>query len=110
MNMLNVAGSSLGYKHTEESLLKMSELKLGDKNPMFNKPKSEAFRAQQVKDFSGKNNPMFGKFGEAHPTYGTTKSEETLGKLRKMIDVYDVTENYKLLGYTLLLCVNVRIK
>lgn len=88
MNMLNTPASSLGYKHTAESLLKMSELNLGDKNPMFNKPKSEAFIPQQVRDKSGKNNPMFGK----------TKSDETLAKLRKMTYVYDVTENYKLLG------------
>jgi len=88
LNMLNIPGSSLGYKHTEESLLKMSELKKGDKNPMFNKPKSEAFINEQVRDKSGKNNPMYGK----------TKSDDTLAKLKKMIFVYDVTQNYKLLG------------
>ena len=53
--MLNTPGSSMGYKHTEENLLKMSDLKkvlraparsaldcsAGEKNPMFNKIKSD---------------------------------------------------------------------
>lgn len=95
MNMLNIPGSSLGYKHTEENLLKMSELKKGELNPMFNKIKSEAFIAQQIRDKSGENNPKF----------GNTKSEQTLAKLRKMIFVYDVTQNYKLLGvYPTVMC------
>jgi hypothetical protein len=55
---------------------------------MFGKVKSEAFLFQQTKDKSGPNNPMFGK----------SKSEETLTKLRKMVFVYDVRDNYKLLG------------
>ena len=98
LNMLNIPGSSQGYKHTEESLLKMSELKKGDLNPMFNKPKSAAFIAEHIRDKSGINNPMFGK----------TKSEETLSKLRKMIFVYDVTQNYKLLGvYTTVMCTRI---
>lgn len=98
LNMLNLPGSSLGYKHTEESLLKMSELKNGLKNPMYNKLKSEAFIAQQVKDKRGINNPMYGK----------TKSSDTLVKLRKMIFVYDVTQNYKLLGvYPTVMCARI---
>ena len=93
--MLNTPGSSMGYKHTEENLLKMSELKKGERNPMYNKIKSDAFIAQQIRDKSGENNPMFGK----------TKSEQTLAKLRKMIFVYDVTQNYKLLGvYPTVMC------
>ena len=95
LNMLNTPGSSMGYKHTEENLLKMSELKKGEKNPMFNKIKSDAFIAQQIRDKSGENNPMFGK----------TKSLQTLAKLRKMIFVYDVTQDYKLLGvYPTVMC------
>lgn len=95
LNMLNLPGSSMGYKHTEENLLKMSELKKGERNPMYNKIKSDAFIAQQIRDKSGENNPMFGK----------TKSEQTLAKLRKMIFVYDVTQDYKLLGvYPTVMC------
>lgn len=95
LNMLNVPGSSMGYKHTEENLLKMSELKKGERNPMHNKIKSDAFIPQQTRDKSGYNYTMFGK----------TKSEQTLAKLRKMIFVYDVTQNYKLLGvYPTVMC------
>lgn len=95
LNMLNTPGSSMGYKHKEEDLLKMSELKKGERNPMYNKIKSDAFIAQQTRDKSGENNPMFGK----------TKPEQTLAKLRKMIFVYDVTQDYKLLGvYPTVMC------
>ena len=62
---------------------------------MYNKPKSEAFIAEQLRDKSGYNNPMFGK----------PKSDQTLAKLRKMIFVYDVTQDYKLLGvYPTVMC------
>lgn len=101
LNILYVPGSSMGYKHTEENLLKMSKLKKGEMNPMYNKIKSGAFIAQQIRDKSvalacaAENNPMFGK----------PKSEQTLAKLRKMIFVYDVTQNYKLLGvYPTVMC------
>lgn len=92
-----IANSSLGHKHTEETLLYLSESRKGEKNPMFGKAKSEAFKAQQTKDKLGPNNPMFGKL--------TIKTGETLAKLRKMIFVYDVTDNYKLLGiYPTVVC------
>ena len=98
LNMLNLPGSSLGYIQTEESLFKMRQLKKGENNPMFNRSKSDAFFTQQVRDKSGKNNPMFGK----------TKRLETLVKLRKMIFVYDVTKNYKLLGvYPTIMCARI---
>jgi group I intron endonuclease len=54
-NILNIVGSSLGYKHSEESLLKMS----------------------------GTNNPMFGKTGERSPLFGKSHSSESLEKMRK---------------------------
>lgn len=41
MNILSTAGSSLGYTHTAESKLKMSELKAGELNSMFNKKQLE---------------------------------------------------------------------
>jgi len=93
--MLNIPGSILGYRYTKESLIKMSEIKKGEKNPMFNKPKSDTFLQYQTKDKSGENNPMYGK----------NHTQETLAKLKKMIFVYDVANNYKLLGvYPTVLC------
>ena len=95
LNMLNEPGSSLGYKHTDENIKKMSELKKGKFNPMYGKTKSDAFLHQQTRDKTGENNPMFGRI----------HSEETLNKLRKMIFVYDVTKNYKLIGvYPTVMC------
>ena len=41
MNILSTAGSSLGYTYTAESKLKMSELKAGELNSMFNKKQLE---------------------------------------------------------------------
>lgn len=34
---------------------------MGENNPMFGKPKSDAFIYHQTKDRIGENNPMFGK-------------------------------------------------
>lgn len=44
MNILSTGGSSIGYIHTTESRLKMSELKAGELNSMFNKNHSEETR------------------------------------------------------------------
>ena len=57
----------------------MSKLKIGELNPMLNKPKSKAFIEQMFKDKTGANNPMFGK----------PKSPETLAKFSKKVYVYE---------------------
>jgi hypothetical protein len=66
----------------------MRARKLGAANPMYKKEKSPAFIEQQKKDKSGAKNPQF----------GVKKSEYTLTKLRKLIYVYDLQDNYKYLG------------
>ena len=45
-NILKKAGSSLGYKHTEETILKMGLALKGEKHPMFGKLHSEESIAQ----------------------------------------------------------------
>nr|QID02720.1 hypothetical protein [Orbilia oligospora]QID02784.1 GIY endonuclease [Orbilia oligospora] len=40
-NTLKIAGSSLGFKHSEETITILSAIKKGDKNPMFGKKKPE---------------------------------------------------------------------
>ena len=40
-NILKKAGSSLGFKHSEETRAKMSSTKTGEKHPMFGKPRPE---------------------------------------------------------------------
>ena len=81
LNILISPGSSPGYKHTKESLLKMSELKKGALNPMHNKAKSDAFLSLQAK---GKDNP---KFGQPIP-------KEELANRYKKIYVYDSKKEF----------------
>jgi group I intron endonuclease len=84
-NFLPTAGSSLGYKHTEEALAKMSgrthtpetraqmsdSQKLVDRtgalNPMYGKVPASAFQSGYAA-----NNPMYGKSGSLNPMYGIT--------------------------------------
>jgi hypothetical protein len=62
--------------------------KAGEANPMYGKDKSPEFIAHMSRDRWGANNPA----------YGVKKSEDTLAKLRKVVNVYDTTDNYKLVG------------
>jgi group I intron endonuclease len=48
-NILKTTGSSLGHKHLEESLLKMSIVKSGENNPMHNKTHSAETLAKIMK-------------------------------------------------------------
>jgi len=63
-NILQVAGSSLGYKPSEETKNKIRLSLLGKS--------------------SGENNPMFGLLGEKHPRFGGTHSDEVKLKLREL--------------------------
>jgi group I intron endonuclease len=77
-NILKKAGSSLGYKHTKETIAKLALALKGEKHPMFGKfhseeslaqmskvklgkKVSEATRAKLSEAFKGEKNPMFGK-------------------------------------------------
>ena len=98
-NILKVAGSSLGYRHTEE----YKELFSGEKHPFFGKTHTESTKNQiresmlgstrseevkkkisdslKSKDLSGTNNPFFGK----------THTDETL---KKMSEANSGTKHY----------------
>jgi group I intron endonuclease len=56
-NILKKAGSSLGYKHTAESLAKFS----GDNHPMYGKTHSAETLAKLSVAMYGENNPFYGK-------------------------------------------------
>lgn len=56
-NILSSAGSSLGYKHTTESLAKMS----GQNHVMFGKKHSELSKEKIRQALLGENSPNFGK-------------------------------------------------
>jgi group I intron endonuclease len=59
-NILQIAGSSLGYKHTKESLVKMSITHQGYTHSVESKAKISYA-------MSGNKHPMFGKTGEKNP-------------------------------------------
>jgi len=119
LNLNPTAGSSLGFKHSEESKQKITESKLG-------KALSPEIKMKLSKINKGKNNPFFGKShsqetliklsemkkgkpvlnkskefidnmykdrrGALNPMFGKTKSLETLAKLRTKVYVYEVQE------------------
>jgi len=62
-NILSIAGSPLGFKHSEETRVKQSVANKGENNPMYGKKRkhSEETRAKQSAANKGENNPMFGK-------------------------------------------------
>lgn len=76
-NILKVAGSSLGYKHTEDT-----------KNKII---------ASLAGKFSGENNSMFGLLGENHPRFGGTHTEEARLRISKSkgvsLEVLDLETN-----------------
>jgi group I intron endonuclease len=88
-NFMRTATSSLGYKHTEEAKLKMSQ-RLADKtnHPMFGKTHSKEALA------------LISKPGELNPMYGKKHSEETKLKMRQKknkyingVGIYDLEGN-----------------
>lgn len=70
-NILKTAGSSLGFKHSEQSLVKISKALTGEKNPMYGKigenshlfgrKLSEQTRAKLSIALTGEKNPRYGK-------------------------------------------------
>jgi group I intron endonuclease len=70
-NILPTAGSSLGFKHSKESLLKISEANKGENHPFFGKTHTEESLAKLSEAKKGVNHPLFGK----------TASEETRAKM-----------------------------
>ena len=106
-NILKIAGSTLGFKHTEETLEKFSLAKSGENHPMFGitgkdnpsygKMHSEETRVKISEALSGENHPNFGKTfthsvetkakiskamsAENHFNFGKSLSEETKAKM-----------------------------
>jgi len=64
-NILKIAGSSLGFNHSDESIALMSKI-------------------QKNIDRSGNNNPMFGRTGENNSFYGKTHTAETITKMSEI--------------------------
>ena len=87
-NIAPIAGSQLGFQHTDEARKKMSEIWMGH-------PVSAKARARMSAAKSGERHPMYGKHhsketrrkigaalsGERHPNYGKHHSAETRAKI-----------------------------
>jgi group I intron endonuclease len=107
-NILEIAGSILGYKHTEETLAKlrarrhseetkakMSTDRKGENHPLFGRSHSEDTKDKISKALSGENSPLFGKIlseetkrrmsearlGVTSPRLGKKSSDETKQKI-----------------------------
>lgn len=60
-NMYTIAGSRLGFKVSEETLIKMSEANKGENNPFFGKAHSVETKTLLSEINKGENHPKFGK-------------------------------------------------
>jgi group I intron endonuclease len=81
-NILLVAGSWLGHKHTEESIAKMSESKTG--RTVSSETIAKISEAHNGKTHSASTIAKISEAmsGENHPMYGKSHSAETLAKMR----------------------------
>jgi group I intron endonuclease len=64
-NILKIAGSSLGFKQSEETKLKISKalkgVYIGDKSPLFGSFHTEETKKRMSLSKAGENNPLYGK-------------------------------------------------
>jgi group I intron endonuclease len=86
-NILEVAGSLLGFKHSEKVIAKMSsktlsaETKALISTALSGRSFSAETKALISEALTGENNPMYGKIGKSHPMFGKSHSAETLAKM-----------------------------
>jgi len=91
-NFLKTAGSLLGYKHTKETLAKLSAANVGEFNPNFGKTHSEEARAKisaanlnKINTNEIRKKMAAAKQGEKNPMSGKTHSEESRKKWQQPI-------------------------
>lgn len=71
-----------GWKHSEETRLKLKEISTGDKNPFYGKKHTAETKEKMSKnhaDIKGEHNPNYGNHklaGKNHPNYGKKMSVE----------------------------------
>lgn len=78
-NIYKIAGSPLGFKHSEEFKKNKSRSCLGRLNPFYGKHFSEESKKKLSDSLIGKLS------GEKHPLYGSIRSEETKEKISKVM-------------------------
>jgi group I intron endonuclease len=77
-NILKIAGSPLGYRHSKESLVKISLAKSGENHPLFGKSHTVETRILMSEAHKSLN-----KTGANHPMFGRTQSEEAKALISK---------------------------
>lgn len=82
-NICTVAYSCLGIKRSVETKRKMSEVKLGEKNPMYGKTHSKETRQKLSNAQSG----------DKHWSYGLSPSNETVEKIRMGCSNKEITDD-----------------
>jgi group I intron endonuclease len=87
-NILKVAGSLLGFRHTNESKVLMSKAKAGDNNHNYGKSFSENIKALMSEAKTGENHPMYSK--NHHPE---TLTKMSITKGGGIIYVYNVDKS-----------------
>ena len=107
LNCLLTSTKDLSTQVSAKTLIKMKESKLGDKNPMFGKKHTIDYKNNSKVRMLA-NNPMKGKVGEAHHSFGTNISEEHKNLISKVnsIKVIDtltgvIYDSIKLAAYKL---------
>lgn len=87
-NVARIAGSCLGLKASEDTVLKLSLLRRGDKNGMYGKTHSEAARTSIKQARTGtkaseetRRKMSEARTGEKNPCFGRKMSEETKAKI-----------------------------
>jgi len=99
-NILKTAASSLGFKHSKETIEKMALVKLGKKHS--EDTRSNMSIAQKAIDRSGKNHPMYGKthtketLAKIAATLRGRKKPEGSGSPLQRIEVFNILTNEKI--------------
>jgi group I intron endonuclease len=81
MNILQVAGNSLGFKHTKEALTKMKEAKKDKTLSIQTKAKISAALLGKLVSAETKALISLSKSGKNHPLYGKSRSIDTRDKI-----------------------------
>jgi group I intron endonuclease len=92
-NILKMAGSLLGFKHSEESIAIISKALKGKNLGKLYSPETKA-KMSEAK--AAENNPMYGKTGETHPMFGKTHSIEAIKKMSEARKGILKTEEHKI--------------
>lgn len=76
------SGGDAGSKLSEETKRKLSEMKRGEKNPMFGNHSPHPWQIGKNNGLVGEKHPMYGRTGKDNPRFGMKHSAEAVEKMR----------------------------